>query len=809
MGNTQKSVVLIILASVFASGLAIAATADIDNVVAGRGWDMGACRIPAGRTSTIITTTMPVYFVDGEIINMPLHINNSKDFPDLIDIYIAGSPIFMERVKMGESRLTSGGTDKYADVIQCFSGGIDFDVQDSGINDEAAVQRTIDRYRDSTLESFRFTPPGRAVTGNVIYSDPCAAVQLQFYVDINGLGKVRIFPSCTVRHYRRSSSYSTLDYKTIPGSNSSFQKYDIYAYHYFDPNDGNNKTVDITDTYIDQYVGGQIYVNGNVIIGGDSNTSMPDPNQVVKGRITVIATGNIWIADSIRVYGTHDINGMPTADNPNVLGLIAKGVIKVVDPGMSSYGSASYSYPAAAPTNLAIGVNDSIYGASHKHFYQRIGMRKYASDANNVRCLPHNMVIEAAMTVGGGGFGAENVAVSSPSSNPNRKEYVSGTQDNLIVHGAIAEVVRGVIGMISSYADGFTKQYYYDRRLQPPAEPAGWTTLDMPGALNTSIYGIDGNKVVGVYDFGGYGSWYSFLYNGSTWTTIAKPGATQTQIYGIDGNNLVGAYNDDSNQTHGFLYNGSTWTTIDYPGDTIKTQVNRIDGNNLVGVYTDANDNIHGFLCDGITWTTLDMPGATSTYPCGISSSNIVGVYHDSVSGYDRGFLYNGITWTTPNFPEAIWTLIDSIDGNNMVGSYGDANYTRHGFFYNGTTWTTIYMPGADYTWIYDINGNNIVGSYMDFDADRSGDRGFIYTIPESAPVCSALIPGDLNGDCKVDFEDVVIMAGHWLENNLSGDEPPVCTSVIEGDLNNDCMVDFIDLAIEAAHWLESTLEPE
>jgi hypothetical protein len=46
-----------------------------------------------------------------------------------------------------------------------------------------------------------------------------------------------------------------------------------------------------------------------------------------------------------------------------------------------------------------------------------------------------------------------------------------------------------------------------------------------------------------------------------------------------------------------------------------------------------------------------------------------------------------------------------------------------------------------------------------------------------------------------------VIMAGHWLENNLSG-EPPVCTSAIEGDLNNDCVVDFIDLAIEAQHWL-------
>jgi predicted outer membrane repeat protein len=33
-------------------------------------------------------------------------------------------------------------------------------------------------------------------------------------------------------------------------------------------------------------------------------------------------------------------------------------------------------------------------------------------------------------------------------------------------------------------------------------------------------------------------------------------------------------------------------------------------------------------------------------------------------------------------------------------------------------------------------------------------------------PVCETIVAGDINGDCKVDFKDFVIMAHHWLEDN-------------------------------------------
>ncbi|UCG56697.1 MAG: right-handed parallel beta-helix repeat-containing protein [Phycisphaerales bacterium] len=33
-------------------------------------------------------------------------------------------------------------------------------------------------------------------------------------------------------------------------------------------------------------------------------------------------------------------------------------------------------------------------------------------------------------------------------------------------------------------------------------------------------------------------------------------------------------------------------------------------------------------------------------------------------------------------------------------------------------------------------------------------------------PVCETIVAGDINGDCKVDFSDSLIMASHWLEDN-------------------------------------------
>jgi hypothetical protein len=412
------------------------------------GWAMGACRIPNGTSSTTA-----VYFGNGEVINMPLHINNLNDSPDLRDIWISstgGNPRFIQKVEMGEPRKTSGGSDKYSGVMSLFEGGITFDQPGIRITDSAAVQSKINRFRDSTAAAYKFTP---ADANTNVSSPRYAAVQLEFFVE-GGIGKVRITNNCTVQ----AQSAGTNDYSIVAGSNPmTFQKYNIYKYHYR-PTSGTRLTVPITDTYVTQQFGGyesdpggQIYVTGNVVIGSCDYNDM-----IVKGKITVVATGNIWIADSIKVDDNggaqRDVNGMPTTDNPNVLGLIAQGVIKVVDPGLGD-----------SPTDKT----------AKNLTYQAIGNTR---SGHSGRWLPNPTVVEAAITVGGGGWGAENT--------PNRR-IVDSLNDDLYVRGSITEVVRGIIGHLG--ADGYLKHYYADTRLMSgilpgdiwfsgkyiPA-PAGW-----------------------------------------------------------------------------------------------------------------------------------------------------------------------------------------------------------------------------------------------------------------------------------------------------------------------------------------------
>jgi len=426
------------------------------------GWAMGSCTVPQG---TSIASEVPVYFKNGEIINTPIHINKQSDSPDIADIFITGSPTFLQKVEMGEDRKTSGGSDKYSSVMSLFHSGITFDQPNVRITDTTAVQNKVTRFQNSTLATYQFTPnitglPATPPFDSTHSSYKSSAVQLEFFVS-GGIGYVRITNNCAVRLADQGAN----DYNIVTGSSPmSFHQYKIYGYHYRPNGTANQTTVPITSTYVSQTFGGytsdpggQIYVNGNVIIGGDSNSSA-DPNQVVKGKITVVATGNIWIGDNIVVDGTHttDGNNMPTTANPNVLGLIAQGVIKLVDPGQSP----------SSPTAVA------------GYTYQPIGILKTGYSG---RYLFDPTVVEAALTIGGGGWGAENVDSSG-----GRRMY-STPSDTLYVHGSITEVIRGIVNIGDPITNGYTKNYYIDTRLMSgilpgdiwlsgkyfPA-PAGW-----------------------------------------------------------------------------------------------------------------------------------------------------------------------------------------------------------------------------------------------------------------------------------------------------------------------------------------------
>jgi hypothetical protein len=448
-------------------------TVDVYVVQAISGWDMGMCRVPNG-----LTSTTEVNFMDGEIIDMPIHINKLppeyEPGGDKKDIYIIGSPRFLQLVSMGEPRYTSGGTDKYASVMGLFEQGICFSQGDCKITDEAAVQSKVDRFIGSTKGEFKFNP---AATANPWQP----GVQLEFFVE-GGVGKVRVTNNCRVRGFKQSSDGGTWDYRIKPASDGkTYERYYIYAYHVAPDGGGApvTATYPIDQSYVTQSYGeyesepgGQIFVEGNVIIGG--HNAMHGGDQVIKGDVMVVATGNIWIADSIIVDGPHQADGRPSADNTNVLGLMAQGVIRVVDPGMSGYpAGGTNGYPGRPDPNQPTSVPAGYIYAPVCH--------PVASGATYERYLPDPTVVEAAITIGGGGWGAENVQRGSYGG---RKEY-SPPQDYLYLRGTLVEAIRGVVGLIGS--DGYLKRYYFDERLLEgilPADiwlrgkyvpaPAGW-----------------------------------------------------------------------------------------------------------------------------------------------------------------------------------------------------------------------------------------------------------------------------------------------------------------------------------------------
>jgi len=451
-------------------------TVDVYVVQAISGWDMGMCRVADG-TGTGIDFTEPVYFADGEIIDVPIHINNLKDSPDYRDIYITGSPQFKQLVSMGEPRYTSGGTDKYASVMGLFEQGIYFSQGDCKITDAAAVQSKVDRFVESTKGEFKFEPAATTDLGWL------PGAQLEFFVE-GGVGKVRITNDCRVRGFMQDSDSKTSDYRIKPGSDGkTYEKYYIYAYHVAPDVGGAPVTYPIDQTYVTQSYGeyesepgGQIFVEGNVIIGGN-NASHGGDDQVIKGDVMVVATGNIWIADSVIVDGPHQADGRPSPDNPNVLGLMAQGVIKVVDPGMSGYpAGGTNGYPGRPDPNDPMSVPAGYIYAPVAH--------PVAGGATYERYLPAT-VVEAAITVGGGGWGAENVIDSSLTYGGRKQSAPSVVQDYLYLRGTLVEAIRGVVGRINR--DGYLKRYFSDERLLEgilPADiwlrgkyvpaPAGW-----------------------------------------------------------------------------------------------------------------------------------------------------------------------------------------------------------------------------------------------------------------------------------------------------------------------------------------------
>jgi probable HAF family extracellular repeat protein len=165
-----------------------------------------------------------------------------------------------------------------------------------------------------------------------------------------------------------------------------------------------------------------------------------------------------------------------------------------------------------------------------------------------------------------------------------------------------------------------------------------YTTVDVPGAANTVVFGVNNlDQIVG-----GSSPGHGFLDSGGTFTTIDPPGSTSIDYpanglvsispaaVGInDAGQIVGRY-DIPGSTHGFLYSGGTYTTIDDPNGVGGVANGINNSGQIVGIYGDASG-----IAPRVPFERRELH-----HPRRSSSDNHNGRHCDQWLGPGRGVLF-------------------------------------------------------------------------------------------------------------------------------------------------------------------------
>jgi hypothetical protein len=200
----------------------------------------------------------------------------------------------------------------------------------------------------------------------------------------------------------------------------------------------------------------------------------------------------------------------------------------------------------------------------------------------------------------------------------------------------------------------------------------------LPGAAYaTTPTGIaDDGTVVGYFvaDNGTHG----FLEQAGQYTTVDVPGAVATSVLGLDNRqhkDLVGQYSDAQGRSHGFVLRNGQVITIDAPS-AVNTTVNAInDHGRLVGSFDTGGPSI-GFQA------TLDDKNALSNFVSVTGPPGLIQSYENAgtqLSGITNAGEVIGYEGEQNDLGIYIWGL-DLVDGNFQVLSGGhdfdDAFYT-------------------------------------------------------------------------------------------------------------------------------------
>jgi probable HAF family extracellular repeat protein len=218
---------------------------------------------------------------------------------------------------------------------------------------------------------------------------------------------------------------------------------------------------------------------------------------------------------------------------------------------------------------------------------------------------------------------------------------------------------------------------------------------------------------------------------GDGFTTIDVPGARDTKLWGINSNgDVVGSYTDDVSPFHGFLQTSDgSIQTIDVPfPEAIWTAARAINDNgDIVGLYGLADGNQRGWLLHDGAFTVIAVPGATSTFGAvGINNlGTIVGSYN--VGAVSHGFVLTGTCFTTIDVPDAVQTFVRGInDAGDLVGRYDTADHILHGFLQTADgRFQTLDFPTATIETV--AGAINARGEIVGRTTTATGTHGFLF----------------------------------------------------------------------------------
>jgi len=211
-----------------------------------------------------------------------------------------------------------------------------------------------------------------------------------------------------------------------------------------------------------------------------------------------------------------------------------------------------------------------------------------------------------------------------------------------------------------------------------------------------------------------------------TFTTIDVPGAIATDVYGINTfGDMVGTFAPDASSNSGFIYSKGSFTTFDYPGGDTTFAMGINDSDLISGwAYVNQRTAGAGFLYDGTNFTTVNIPHQNTTVVNGINNAGVI-VGGDGSLAATAGFELVGkrLQKVVPpgSFCSVLATGINNL--GQVVGWTCGGLGNNNVFVMKNGKYRTIAVPGAiDLTEAWGINDQGVVVGWYE---TSSGFAGF------------------------------------------------------------------------------------